>query len=90
MNTGLIWFRVAVIGFALFQVAMVLFSTLPLIEMGATGAVLPAIIASLIGSVVGCFMVLYPVELLYRTYEGLMKAPYLNKCCKTNPPKRTK
>lgn len=79
MRTGLIWFRVAVIGFALFQVAMVLFSTLPIFRMGATGAVLPAIIATLIGSVVGCFMVLYPVELLYRTYEALMKAPYLAK-----------
>lgn len=83
MRTGLIWFRVAVIGFALFQVAMVLFSTLPLIGMGAAGMVVTSIVAALIGSVVGCFMVLYPVELLYRTYEGLMKAPYLNKCCKT-------
>ena len=79
MRVGLIWFRVAVIGFALFQVAMVLFSTLPLIQMGAIGAVLPALIAALIGSVVGCFMVLYPVELLYRTYESLMAAPYLKK-----------
>ena len=50
MKTGLIWFRVAVIGFALFQVAMVLFSTLPLMQMGAAGAVFPAIIATLIGS----------------------------------------
>ena len=82
MKTGLICFRVVVIGFALFQVGSAAFAAFPLIEMGAMRMVFTTVAAAFLGAVAGCFMVLYPVELLYRTYEISREALYLNRSTK--------
>ena len=70
---GLNIFRISVIGFALFQIISIMIAVSPLVKLGMTKEAMIPFCAVLFGSIIGCFIVLYPVELLYDTHKRLVK-----------------
>jgi hypothetical protein len=71
---GLNIFRISVIGVALFQIISIMIAVSPLVKLGMTKEAMIPICATLFGSIIGCFIVLYPVELLYDTHKRLVGA----------------
>jgi hypothetical protein len=83
---GMILFRTIVIGYVMLQLAMLGYAMVNIAGMGAGAGVILPLCVGFVGAVLGGFVVLFPVELIYRVHQKTCCCSKGGSSCKVTPP----